>query len=164
MCGTCIAVLAGYCAPKCKAIESRVISSTEMQIQDLHSKYLITLLMSDDCRRMRWSTDVDNCICRSFHPGLKDCEIVKRLKVKDLPIRPNLIGILLRASLGVLVVSTSSLWWRKMVCLGKSSISSCIAYAPSSLLLAEWKVSLQDYRRKHREKPVTCLYSWICVL
>lgn len=134
MCGSCIAVLAGYCAPKCKALESRIISSTEMQIQDLHSKFLITLLMSDDCRRMRWSTDVDNCIC----------EIVKRLKVKDLPIRPNLIGILLRASLGVLVVSTSSLWWRKMVCLGKSSISSCIAYAPSSLLLAEWKVSLQD--------------------
>lgn len=154
MCGSCIAVLAGYCAPKCKALELRIISSTEMQIQDLHSKFLITLLMSDDCRRMRWSTDVDNCIC----------EIVKRLKVKDLPIRPNLIGILLRASLGVLVVSTSSLWWRKMVCLGKSSISSCIAYAPSSLLLAEWKVSLQDYRRKHREKPVTCLYSWICVL
>lgn len=134
MCGSCIAVLAGYCAPKCKALELRIISSTEMQIQDLHSKFLITLLMSDDCRRMRWSTDVDNCIC----------EIVKRLKVKDLPIRPNLIGILLRASLGVLVVSTSSLWWRKMVCLGKSSISSCIAYAPSSLLLAEWKVSLQD--------------------
>lgn len=80
-----------------------------------------------------------------------------------LPIRLNLIGILLRASLGVLVVSTSSLWWRKMVCLGKSSISSCIAYAPSSLLLAEWKVSLQDYRRrKHGEKPVICLYSWIC--
>lgn len=53
LCGSCIAVLAGCCAPKCKALESRVISSAEMQIKDLQSKHLITVMMSDDCRRLR---------------------------------------------------------------------------------------------------------------
>ena len=87
-----------------------------------------------------WRSEMDICDSTALLCGFKS-ELSKEM---ILPFTANWIGILLMASLVVLITCVPLVWVRVMLCLGKSSITICTTYEPSLLLL----VGLNDRTQK----------------
>lgn len=85
--------------------------------------------------------------CRTFQPPMLPegpaCYEI-------LPLNRNWTGTLLMASLVVFVLWEPPVWVSMMLCLGKSSMTNCTAYRPSSLLLVGLNDRVQACKRRHK--------------